>query len=203
MNSIDRFSVRLKAIREGKGLNQEDFGALGGVKKGAQGLYETGKSAPSIEYLYKLAEHGVNIAHLLTGQGRDADPVDVTFMGEIGKEVEAAYRDAGLIIGESVGAGQFLHTTSEIYCDLAEIYETIDECRSGLKAVIRQFRRNLASPVDIIAKPVAPSAPVRTLDNPGDYPQQPFNAKMQKQSSETWANQHDLHHGKSDDGIDK
>jgi len=197
MNSIDRFSVRLKAIREVKGLNQEDFGALGGVKKGAQGLYETGKSAPSIEYLYKLAEHGVNIAHLLTGQGRDADPVDVTFMGEIGKEVEAAYRDAGLIIGESIGAGQFLHTTSEIYCDLSEIYETIDECRSGLKAVIRQFRRNLASPVDMIAKPVAPSVPA--LGTSDDYPQQPFNAKMQRQSSETWATQHDLHRGKSND----
>lgn len=50
------------------GLNQERFAALGGVKKGAQGLYETGQRAPDASYLLSLSQHGIDIAYILTGQ---------------------------------------------------------------------------------------------------------------------------------------
>lgn len=65
------FSARLKAARETKSLNQKDFAELGGVGKTSQVQYEAGNSAPSIDYLYRLADHGVDIGYLLTGRRSD------------------------------------------------------------------------------------------------------------------------------------
>lgn len=62
------FAARLKATREAKSLNQKDFAELGGVGKTSQVQYEAGNSAPSIDYLYRLADHGVDIGYLLTGR---------------------------------------------------------------------------------------------------------------------------------------
>lgn len=72
MIALDGFVRRLREVRDAMGLSQEDFSALGGVKKGAQGLYETGKTPPTVEYLYRLEEHGVDIGYLVTGRRRDA-----------------------------------------------------------------------------------------------------------------------------------
>ncbi len=68
MNVLSPVGRRLAEAREAIGLNQERFAALGGVKKGAQGLYETGQRAPDASYLLKLNEHGIDIAYILTGQ---------------------------------------------------------------------------------------------------------------------------------------
>lgn len=65
-----QFCARLREERERRGLNQDAFAALGGVKKNSQTLYETGKTPPSIDYLYSLADHGVDIGYILTGQRR-------------------------------------------------------------------------------------------------------------------------------------
>ena len=61
------FGVRLKEERERKGLNQADFGALGGVGKLAQLNYEKGERSPSVEYLNSIGSHGVDVGYLLTG----------------------------------------------------------------------------------------------------------------------------------------
>ncbi|MFN3676201.1 MAG: XRE family transcriptional regulator [Sphingomonas pseudosanguinis] len=58
---------RLRRVRTGKGLNQKDFGGLGGVGLTTQQQYESGKTPPNAEYFYRLREHGVDIAELLTG----------------------------------------------------------------------------------------------------------------------------------------
>ena len=58
---------RLRRVRQDKGLNQKDFGGLGGVGLTTQQQYENGKTPPNAEYFYRLREHGVDISGLLTG----------------------------------------------------------------------------------------------------------------------------------------
>jgi len=60
--------TRLKEVRERMGLTQTAFGALGGVSKGSQIAYERGRAQPAVTYLERLAESGVNVIYLLTGQ---------------------------------------------------------------------------------------------------------------------------------------
>lgn len=59
---------RLKAERERLGLNQTDFGALGGVQKQAQLKYERGDRSPDSAYLASVSEAGVDVLYVLTGQ---------------------------------------------------------------------------------------------------------------------------------------
>lgn len=57
----DQLGKRIRAIRTERGLNQKDFGALGGVGITTQQQYEAGRTAPTTEYFFRLAEHGVEI----------------------------------------------------------------------------------------------------------------------------------------------
>lgn len=66
-----RFGERLREARAATALNQEEFGRLGGVKKNSQLLYETGKTPPTVEYLYALAASGIDIGYILTGRRAD------------------------------------------------------------------------------------------------------------------------------------
>lgn len=67
------FGMRLKEERERMSLNQADFGALAGVGKLAQLNYEKGDRSPSAEYLHSIANHGVDVGYLLTGQKADIE----------------------------------------------------------------------------------------------------------------------------------
>lgn len=62
---------RLRELREQKHLNQEGFGALGGVSIKTQNRYEMGGRKPTFDYLEALAAAGVDVVYLLTG---DTDP---------------------------------------------------------------------------------------------------------------------------------
>ncbi len=62
------FSARLKAERQRTGLNQKDFGQIAGVGLQTQSRYETSETQPNAEYLAALAQAGVDILYLLTGQ---------------------------------------------------------------------------------------------------------------------------------------
>lgn len=62
------FFDRLKEERKRLGLNQDDFAALGGVKKGAQFNYENGSRKPDSDYLAAIALAGVDVLYLLTGK---------------------------------------------------------------------------------------------------------------------------------------
>lgn len=68
---LRRFGDRLREMRILVGANQQEFAGLGGVKKNSQVAYETGKTAPTVEYLYRLAGHGVDIGYVLTGRRED------------------------------------------------------------------------------------------------------------------------------------
>lgn len=65
---LQEMGIRLREERERKGLSQEEFGELGGVKKLAQHNYEKGVRAPDALYFSGLAEAGVDVAFVLTGQ---------------------------------------------------------------------------------------------------------------------------------------
>jgi transcriptional regulator with XRE-family HTH domain len=64
---MDAFSNRLRDERKRLNLSQEDFAALGGVKKGAQFNYENGSRSPDAAYLAAIAKAGVDVKFLLTG----------------------------------------------------------------------------------------------------------------------------------------
>lgn len=60
--------ARLREERIRLGLNQLDFGRLGGVSKNTQLAYESGANAIPLDYLSKLAEHGVDVAYVAVGE---------------------------------------------------------------------------------------------------------------------------------------
>ncbi|MFC3944124.1 helix-turn-helix domain-containing protein [Pseudomonas gingeri] len=64
MNGI---GSRLRQERERLGLSQKAFGEIGGVEANAQGKYESGDRAPKADYLSRVAERGVDVLYVLTG----------------------------------------------------------------------------------------------------------------------------------------
>lgn len=66
--NIELIGARLKDERRRLRLNQEDFAAVGGVKKPSQIAYEQGKRSPDISYLMAVAEIGVDVLYVLTGK---------------------------------------------------------------------------------------------------------------------------------------
>ncbi len=83
---MSNFCDRLKEERKRLKLNQEEFAALGGVKKGAQFNYENGSRAPDTDYLFAIASAGVNLAYLMTGT------VTEDSMSDDEKELLTGYR---------------------------------------------------------------------------------------------------------------
>jgi len=64
---MNSFFDRLKEERERLGFNQEAFGAIGGVKRVAQGNYEKGDRSPDVSYLAAIAKVGADIQYIVTG----------------------------------------------------------------------------------------------------------------------------------------
>lgn len=60
--------VRLREERERLGMSQEAFGAMAGVRKQAQLLYEKGERSPDARYLSAIAAAGTDVLYILTGQ---------------------------------------------------------------------------------------------------------------------------------------
>lgn len=58
----------LKEERQRLGMNQDDFAAVGGLKRRAQTLYEQNERAPDAVYLRALAAIGVDVYYILTGE---------------------------------------------------------------------------------------------------------------------------------------
>ncbi|MBH3441832.1 helix-turn-helix domain-containing protein [Pseudomonas luteola] len=59
---------RLREERERLCLSQTLFGAIGGIKTNAQVKYEKDERSPDAEYLSALANKGVDVLYVLTGQ---------------------------------------------------------------------------------------------------------------------------------------
>jgi transcriptional regulator with XRE-family HTH domain len=67
LNILMDAGARLRSERLAKSLKQEDFADIGGVKRVSQSAYENGKSAPGIDYLFRLQSIGVDIGYIVTG----------------------------------------------------------------------------------------------------------------------------------------
>lgn len=58
----------LKEERLRLAMNQDDFAAVGGLKRRAQTLYEQNERSPDAVYLRALAAIGVDVQYILTGE---------------------------------------------------------------------------------------------------------------------------------------
>ncbi|AMP08901.1 helix-turn-helix domain protein [Collimonas arenae] len=58
----------LKEERLRLAMNQDDFAAVGGLKRRAQTLYEQNERSPDAVYLRALAAIGVDVQYVLTGE---------------------------------------------------------------------------------------------------------------------------------------
>lgn len=67
---MDSIGARIKEERVRMGLNQDDFAALAGVQRRAQGSYERGQRLPDAGYLASVAKHGADVQFILTGRPR-------------------------------------------------------------------------------------------------------------------------------------
>lgn len=116
------------------GLNQEDFGRLGGVKKNAQHNYEAGERQPSAGYLAALAAAGADVLYILTGERRPDLPVVPA--AELPSEVKARLRDAIEAIDEGLAAtGR--QATPALKADLVmAAYDLLGEAGQGAAAQI-------------------------------------------------------------------
>ncbi|WLI08314.1 helix-turn-helix domain-containing protein [Pseudomonas sp. FP597] len=68
-------SVRLKEERARLKLSQTDLGAVGGVGKTTQINYEKGVGSPDATYLAAVAQLGMDILYVVTGE-RKPTPTD-------------------------------------------------------------------------------------------------------------------------------
>lgn len=91
---MNYFGKRLREERERLGLNQEAFGAIGGVKKLAQLKYEKGERAPDALYLAAIKNKGVDIVYLLTGERDEL---------KVWEDQTTAFHNLLLYIGERMG----------------------------------------------------------------------------------------------------
>lgn len=64
---MNTFGERLRQERERLGMNQDDFGEVGGVRKLAQINYEKSERHPDAKYLTAINEIGVDLLYLFTG----------------------------------------------------------------------------------------------------------------------------------------
>ena len=68
---VVNIGLRLKQVRESKGLSQLEFSNLSGISSRTLQNYEQATRAPSAEFLFALSRtFGVDIGWLLTGHGQ-------------------------------------------------------------------------------------------------------------------------------------
>ena len=105
--NMENIFLRVKAVREKLGINQEDFGKLLGVSRATIGNFETNFSKPKIAELIKIAEIGnVTLDWLLKGEESTFTP-PITNLKEL-KGSEARPANATLYpLVDKVTAGDF------------------------------------------------------------------------------------------------
>lgn len=102
-----QFGARLKDERERMGRSQHAFGELGGVGKLAQLNYEKGVRVPSVDYLWRLGEHGVDVAYLLTGERAKSEDIDADLLTACIAAIDASFEAAGFIVSAANDRARF------------------------------------------------------------------------------------------------
>lgn len=78
VNQSVSIGERLRGERDRLGMTQPAFGAVGGVTKKTQGLYEAGDRSPGADYLAAVSKLGVDIRYVVTGEREGPPPVTLT-----------------------------------------------------------------------------------------------------------------------------
>jgi len=101
---------RLKEERKRLGLNQTAFAELGGVKRKAQGNYESNGRRPDAEYLADIGAAGADITYIVTGdkQNTSLELNDKDFI-----DFSKVCCDLGLIVGCNYSYAKFLYARIE------------------------------------------------------------------------------------------
>jgi len=86
-----KFSARLRAARDLRGLSQSELADRAGLKPSAVSHFETGKRAPSFDNLKKLADALEVSTDYLLGRTDDPKPTDRTAAGPT---YDKLFRDA-------------------------------------------------------------------------------------------------------------
>lgn len=81
---------RLKVERKRLKLTQPRFAELGGVTRDAQMNYEKGNRAPNSAYLAKVAESGVDVLYVITGEP-NSDMPGATLLNDKQQKLVANY----------------------------------------------------------------------------------------------------------------
>lgn len=103
---------RIREERERKGLNQTDFGRIGGVTKKTQGNYEANIRAPAASYLAAIAEEGVDVLYILLDKhGYAVNENGVSYLQAVDEAILGKVLAA--IEGELDRAGQSLPPTAK------------------------------------------------------------------------------------------
>lgn len=79
--------ARLREERDRLGLNQTDFGAIGGVSKMSQINYEKNEHSPSAAYLGALAKQGVDVLYVITGVHADSAQASQAGLSQVHREL--------------------------------------------------------------------------------------------------------------------
>lgn len=67
-SAIIAFGQRLREERLRTGRSQVEFAEWGGASENSQTAYEKGRTPPTVAYLLRLGEQGVDIGYVLTGR---------------------------------------------------------------------------------------------------------------------------------------
>lgn len=106
---------RLREERDKLGLNQTDFAKLAGQSRGSQAYYERDERSPDAKYLSSLAELGIDVLYVLTGQKTPA-PDGLVVESEEEKKLLENYRamdEAARLNIQAVGAA-FAQSKSKV-----------------------------------------------------------------------------------------
>ena len=126
------FGVRLKDERERLGRSQHAFGEIGGVGKLAQLNYEKGVRVPSVDYLRRLGEHGVDVAYLLTGHRSHEAGIDTILLESCISAVDASFAAVGFAGGVGNFRAQFSALLYEVVCQSPSKVHALDDLAKAM-----------------------------------------------------------------------
>lgn len=137
---------RLREERERLRMNQEDFGALGGVTKRTQAYYESGERTPDAKYLASVAGGGVDLVYVITGARSITQDEERLMHDRTGGDARLTQiQESGLRTIESYGPSQAASATVlRIESPSIPVVSREDVC-SMIIDILHAKRRTLSS----------------------------------------------------------
>lgn len=118
---MDSVGYRLREERGRLELSQTELGEIAGIAKNTQMLYESDKRSPKADYLSAVAEAGVDVQYVITGERRtDGDSsglIDAGFLAEIADQLDRIIREAGK---KAPTGPDYVRMVAEVYNFLAQ-----------------------------------------------------------------------------------